>query len=398
MLRGLLICPDTELSEALVLALEETKQVALVKEVDRYPADLELMRIVMAHAPQVLFASAESLTKLYEIVKSVEANAQGIQVVAIGRNCEPTLLLELMRAGIREFLPLPFERETVFQALTRVEEMIDKNPPQLSITDQLYAFLPAKQGVGASTVALNTAWALGVHKDTSTLLMDMDLTSGIQGFMLKINPIRTIVDAAQNAHSLDESLWPQLVTKKGPIGVLPSGGLNPEFRVDSTQVRYLIEFARRHHSAICVDLSGNMERYSVEIMHESKRIFMVVTPEIPTLHLAREKLKYLNSIELGDRISVVLNRNHKRAVITPEQVENLLGVPVMTCLSNDYQGVHRALQTGRCVEQGSELGRQFTAFAGAILDRATREVETPKSRRLVDYLSILPGRYSAAND
>ena len=69
-----------------------------------------------------------------------------------------------------------------------------------------------------------------------------------------------------------------------------------------------------------------------------------------------------------------------------------------SCLSNDYQGVHRALQTGRCVEQGSELGRQFTAFAGAILDRATREVETPKSRRLVDYLSILPGRYSAAND
>jgi pilus assembly protein CpaE len=372
--------------------------VALVKDVDRYPAELELMRIVMAHAPQVLFVSSESLTKLYEIVKTLEGQAKGIQVVAIGRQCEPTLLLELMRAGIREFLASPFERETVFQALTRVEEMLDKNPPQLSITDQLYAFLPAKQGVGASTVALNTAWALGSHKDTATLLMDMDLTSGIQGFMMKINPVRTIVDAAQNAHSLDESLWPQLVTKKGPIGVLPSGGLNPEFRVDSTQIRYLLEFARRHYQAICVDLSGNMERYSVEIMHEAKRIFMVVTPEIPTLHLAREKLKYLGSIELGDRISVVLNRNHKRALISPEQVENLLGVPVMTCLSNDYQGVHRALQTGRCVESSSELGRQFASFANAILDRATREVETPKSRRLVDYLSILPGRYGAASD
>ncbi len=397
MLRGMLICPDMELARALTLALEETNQVVVVKEVDRYPADIELMRIVMAHAPQVVFASTESLTKLLETVKLLEQQARGVQVVAIGRSSDSSLLMELMRFGIREFIPLPFVRELVYQSLTRVEETVGKNPPQLAITDQLYTFLPAKQGVGASTVALNTAWALGSHKDTATLLMDMDLTSGILGFMLKLNPARTIVDAAQNAHNLNESLWPQLVTRKGPIEVLPTGGLNPEFRVDSTQIRYLLEFARRHHAAICVDLSGNLERYSVEIMHESKRVFMIVTPEIPTLHLAREKLKYLTSIDLGDRVSVVLNRTHKRAVISPEQVENLLGVPVMTCLSNDYQGIHRSLQSGRSVDPASELGRQFAAFATTILDKAAPAAEQ-KSRRLVDYLSILPGRYSAVSE
>ncbi len=397
MLRGILICPDMELAHALTIALEETNQVVLVKEVDRYPGDVELVRMVMAHAPQVVFASTESLTKLLETVKTLEQQARGTQVVAIGRSCDPSLLMELMRYGIREFIPAPFVRESVYQSLARVEETAGKNPLQLTITDQLYTFLPAKQGVGASTVALNTAWALGSHKDTATLLMDMDLTSGILGFMLKLNPVRTIVDAAQNAHNLDESLWPQLVTRKGPMEVLPTGGLNPEFRVDSTQIRYLLEFARRHHAAICVDVSGNLERYSVEIMHESKRVFMIVTPEIPTLHLAREKLKYLTNIDLGDRISVVLNRNHKRAVITPDQVENLLGVPVMTCLSNDYQGVHRSLQSGRSVDPSSELGRQFAAFATAILDKAAPAAE-PKSRRLVDYLSILPGRYSAVSE
>jgi pilus assembly protein CpaE len=397
MLRGLLICPDSELAQALTAALGDTNQAGVVKTLDRYACEVELMRIIMAHAPQIVFVSTESLNKLFETVKTLEKQAQGTQVVAVGRSCDPSLLMELMRYGIREFLPYPFIRESVYQSLARVDETVNKNPPNLSITDQLYAFLPAKQGVGASTVALNTAWALGSHKDTPTLLMDMDLTSGILGFMLKLNPTRTIVDAAQNAHNLDESLWPQLVTRKGPMEVLPTGGLNPEFRVDGTQIRYLLDFARRHHSAICVDLSGNLERYSVEIMHEAKRIFMVVTPEIPTLHLAREKLKYLTNIELGDRISVVLNRNHKRAVITPDQVENLLGVPVMTCLLNDYQGVHRSLQAGRAVEQSSELGRQFASFASAILDKAAHASE-PKTRRLVDYLSILPGRYSAVTD
>lgn len=397
MLRGMLICPDAELAQALTLALEETNQVVLVREADRYPGDVELMRIVMAHAPQVVFISTESLTKLFEMVKTLEQQARGTQIVAVGRSTDASLLMELMRYGIREFIPFPFSRESVFHSLTRVEESVAKNPPQFSITDQLYTFLPAKQGVGASTVALNTAWALGGIKDTSTLLLDMDLTSGILGFMLKLNPTRTIVDAAQNAHQLDDSLWPQLVSRKGPIEVLPTGGLNPDFRVDSTQIRYLLEFARRNHSAICVDLSGNLERYSIEIMHESKRVFLIVTPEIPTLHLAREKLKYLTNIDLGDRISVVLNRTHKRAVITPEQVENLLGVPVMTCLSNDYQGIHRALQSGRCVDPATDLGRQFKAFATAILDKAAPAVE-PKGRRLVDYLSILPGRYTAVSE
>ncbi len=51
-------------------------------------------------------------------------------------------------------------------------------------------------------------------------------------------------------------------------------------------------------------MSGNLERYSLEIMHESKRIFLVCTPEIPSLHLAREKYLYLKQLDLGDRVGV----------------------------------------------------------------------------------------------
>ncbi|MGC4052269.1 MAG: hypothetical protein QM757_23295 [Paludibaculum sp.] len=55
----------------------------------------------------------------------------------------------------------------------------------------------------------------------------------------------------------------------------------------------------------------------------------------------------------------MLNRGHKRSVVSPAQIEDLLGVPVMMNFSNDYQGVHRALQSGRAVDQTTELGKQF---------------------------------------
>ncbi|MBI5086127.1 MAG: hypothetical protein HZB13_16200 [Acidobacteria bacterium] len=378
------------------MALSESHRVAVVRDLDRYPSELEFMRFVRAHAPHVLFLSTESLPKAMELVKVVEKETPGLQVVAVSRTTDPSLLLDLMRMGIREFLSLPFALQTVAETLERVEESARKRPSVVGATDQMYSFLPSKQGVGASTVALNAAVSLSQHPGMEVLLIDMDLTSGILGFMLKLNNAHSVVEAAENAHQLDETLWPQLVTRVKEMDVLHSGRLNPDFRIESSQIRHLLEFARRHYQAICVDLSGNLERYSLEIMHESKRIFLVVTPEIPSLHLAREKYNFLCNLELGDRVSVLLNRAHKRSLVTPEQIEDLLGVPVMMSFANDYQGVHRALQNGRAVDPNTELGRQFAGLGNNILEKKLPEMDTRK--RFVEYFSILPARYTVADD
>jgi pilus assembly protein CpaE len=141
-----------------------------------------------------------------------------------------------------------------------------------------------------------------------------------------------------------------------------------------------------------VDLSGNMEKHSLEIMQESKRVFLVCTPEIPSLHLAREKFSYLKSMDLDDRVAILLNRCQKRATITASQIEELLGAPVTMALPNDYQGVHRALTIGKQVDPTSELGRQFTHLAHVMAERKINVVEQKK--RLVEYFSLLPGRVS----
>ncbi len=81
------------------------------------------------------------------------------------------------------------------------------------------------------------------------------------------------MDAAEHADHLDEVLWPRLVHSAGNLDVLASGDVRPGFRIESGQIRYLLEFARRNYQVICVDLSGLLERFSVELMQESKRIF-----------------------------------------------------------------------------------------------------------------------------
>jgi pilus assembly protein CpaE len=393
MLRGLVICPDSELAERLQDVLTETNQVTIVRDLDHYPPIDELMRYVRAQAPQVIFLSAESQPQAIEIIKSIELEAPGLQMVAIGKDLESQVLLSIMRAGVREFLAVPFDAQVFRESIGRVAELVQKRPAVLETTEHVYTFLPSKQGVGASTVALNTAVALSRMMKNEVLLMDLDLTSGILGFMLKLGVGHSVVEAAENSHNLDESLWTQLVSSSGGLDVMQAGRLNPSYRIEASQIRILIDFARRHYKAICLDLSGNLERYSVETMLESKKIFLIVTPEIPSLHLAREKLAFLASLDLSDRVSVLLNRSQKRSLITNEQIESLLGVKVAMNLSNDYQGVHRALQAGRSVESATELGKQFSGLANTILDRKpVREADSKK--RLVDYLGILPGRFA----
>jgi len=63
MLRGIIICPDADLSERLESLLTEIGIVSVTRTLDRYPNSLELIRFLRAHAPQVIFISTESTTK-----------------------------------------------------------------------------------------------------------------------------------------------------------------------------------------------------------------------------------------------------------------------------------------------------------------------------------------------
>src|SRR4029077_7940506 len=103
MLRGIIICPDVDLNERLESLLNEIGIVSITRTLDRYPNSLELLRFLRAHAPQVIFVSTESTNKAVEIAREVEMNTPGLQIIDISRFCDQQILLEVMRAGIREF-------------------------------------------------------------------------------------------------------------------------------------------------------------------------------------------------------------------------------------------------------------------------------------------------------
>ena len=388
-MRSIIISPDHELGRRLTAALEATGQVEVDRTLDHYPTAIELVRTLRALATDVVFINFESLKQGLETVQFLEADGSQRQIVGFQSHIDTAVLRETMRAGVREFLTEPFEPRAVLESVNSIKTLLQQRPTVNESTNQIFSFLPSKAGVGASTIAANVSGALARRPNTRVLLSDFDLSSGMLRFMLKLNNEYSVPDAISRVAYIDENLWPQLVTPVAGMDVLHAGRLNPSYRIEPAQVANLLTFMRRTYQVLCFDLSGNLEKYSIELMQESKRILLVCTAEIPALHLAREKLAFLRDMGLSGRVSVVLNRMRKNPLFSRAQVEELLGQPVVRVFPNDYLAVNHAVEEGKLLYAGTELGQSFAEFAAQLMDQPDVKQAAAK-RRFLDFFRPAP--------
>lgn len=390
MLRTIIIGPDVGVAEQLgqsLIAFEGSVQ--LCRVVDRYPDTLELSRILRAHAPELVFLSFESISQAVATVRFLETQSVGLQIVAFHTVCDATHLRESMRAGVREFLTAPFDNDSLSDALRSANTLLQKKPPVYESTSQIVSFLPSKAGVGCTTLAMNISAAMVRGKEGSLLLTDLDLNSGMLRFLLKLSNEYSLVDAVESHANMDEAIWPQLITSRFGMDVLHAGRVNPNVRVEPTQVHGLIQFMRRNYEALVFDLSGNLERYSIEVMQESRRVFLVCTPEIPSLHLAREKMGFLKTLGLDTKVSLLLNRVPKKSPFSAAQVEELVGTKVAASFSNDYFAVSRATTAGQPLDAQSAIGQQCAAFATNLGERRPPTTSGEKrSKKFLEFFNV----------
>jgi len=390
--RSIIISPDQPLSGKLAAALEATGHVFIAKNSEAYPTPIDLVRLLRAHAAEILFLSFESTEKALEIVRQVETEAGQVQIVGFHREMDAVVLRDSMRAGVREFLADPFDRPSVMESLSHVKTLLDRRPVTYSVTEQIFSFLPSKAGVGTSTIAAHVGAALARRPNTHVLLSDFDMNSGMLRFMLKLSNEFSVMDAVEHSLAMDSNKWPQLVTDVDGMDVLHAGRLNPNMRIEEPQIRGLVAFMRRNYQALCFDLSGNLEKYSIELMRESKRILLVCTPEIPSLHLAREKVSFLRQLDLENRISVVLNRVDKSPRFSTAQVEEMLELPVIRVFPNDYRAICRSVETAKLLSKTSELGKAFAQFADTLMGQPAERPSkwANKGTKFLEFVAELP--------
>ncbi len=394
MLRAFIIAPDPALRSGLEERINETGHVLVLRSLDRYPAIEEVERLHRAHSPHVVFLDIASDPEMVGAAAQLQKSLPGIQVVALNSQCDPAMLMKLMHAGVRELLFAPFAKELYLECVARLTSVARETSPAKDTTNLVFAFLPAKAGSGCSTLAMNTAVAMARSIENKVLLADLDVNCGIARFLLKLSNAFSIQDALERAGEIDDDMWNEIVCAAGPLDVLASGPIQRAFFPATGAVRRLVEAGRKRYQAVCFDLSGNLEDYSIEVLQECRRILLVVQPELAAVYLAREKVRFLRTLDLEDRVSVVLNRWHRSAPLSMADMESVIGLPVDFTVNESTDPIYKALLAGSAVDAGSDLGKELAKLAVALSVPAKEKSEVTPKRRMVEYFSLLPARYT----
>jgi pilus assembly protein CpaE len=301
------------------------------------------------------------------------------------------LLLEAIRAGVRECLFFPFEQAALRQSVARLREVANEEPQAPASVGRLYAFVPAKPGCGASTVAVNTALSLTRKKEAKVLLADLDLDHGTCQFLLKQRSSHCVFDALDRIAELD-TVWSSITTPSGGLDVLGSTLAQERPPAEPARVRALIEFVRKLYGIVLVDTAGAIDAVTLEILKQAERIVLVCQSDLTSAFLAKEKLRLLRSFELEERVTVVLNRWRKGASLRISDFEAMLGLPVELTLADAPEEMHQAVLSGAGISPYTSLGRELSQFAQLFSKTTSGPAE--KRIRKIDYFALVPARFS----
>ncbi|MEP6534389.1 MAG: hypothetical protein ABJF23_03675 [Bryobacteraceae bacterium] len=218
--------------------------------------------------------------------------------------------------------------------------------------------------------------------------MDCDLAAGAIKFLLKLGNSASLVDAIRLAGSLDEELWTQFIGRWDELDVLHAGDLNPPSAIDLDSLQRVLSVARSQYEVICVDLASRLDPFSLDLIRESRRVFVVTTPELVPLHLAGKRIAALQELGLGDRVSLLLNRKGgKWRELPDDKVVQSVGMPVAFSFSNDYRSVKKSIIAGSPVAQDSKLGQGILNLARTLAPHLEPK-SPPKQHKFLEFFSV----------
>ncbi len=362
MFSAILFFKDEGVSAAMENLAIESKQVSFQKTLNHYPQSFELVKILNAYIPDLIFLDMSNWESALATAKDIRAQAPHVALIGFGAGWSSGKEEECESVGVTELLISPV-------TLKKFEAGVERAVQKVRGADQenLLAFLPAKAGSGASTVALNVAGYLSAAPlSKKTLLIDGDLHSGLISVALGIRHPYSVLDALEKSSQLDYSCWMKYVVSGGKLDALVSDRTKRETLPSWTSYHHLLDFAASRYDQILVDLPEVVNDATVEIVRRAKRVFVVCTPEQASLTLAPQRCSELERRGISpDKICLLINRWH-RGEPSAKEVESQLKRHVSGVFGNDYPAVRKAAGGFTFVSQDSKLGQSFVAFARAL--------------------------------
>jgi pilus assembly protein CpaE len=331
-------------------------------------------------------------------IHSLMARNKAAKVFLTSTNPDPSVLMQAIRIGAKEFFPQPLDVDELRGALERL------NIGQSARLGEVFTVMGCKGGVGTTCVAVNLAVALKRLKQSATVaLVDMNLVFGEIPLFLNFKPRYTWGEVAKHINRMDDVfLNDNLFEHSTGIHVLPSPSMwkNSDEATPPIFMR-ILSHMRRLFDFIIIDAGHSFSDMSMKTLENSNHVFLVSLLSLPCLTNTSKLLGAFDSWGYPQPCNthVIINRYLHDSDITLEDCEQTLNKKVAWKFPNDYSLTMSAINQGRAlfeVNEKAALTKSFFSFAQeCISSNPVRAGEQKKNvANLPIWKTLFRGAYS----
>jgi pilus assembly protein CpaE len=336
-----------------------------------------LKRIGTEEMPDVLIIEIEdeSEGEIELIEKVLKSNMGKLTPYIIYESCSSETMRRLMKVGVKDFLPLPFQSQEFLLSLMDVMSEKREKVETASKSGGVVAFLDVKGGGGASTLAMNVAHTLATKFEAKTALIDFDIQFGTSALSLDLNPSSTIMDALADVDRIDPVFLKALMAKhKSGLDVLPSpADIEPIDGITVEGVKHLLESMSDNYEFIVLDVPRVFTDWMVAVLKLADPLMLVVHHDLDSVRDAKVILNTLPTMGVSiSKVEVVNNRAMTTLEETTiQQLKKTLKKEKVHRVRNDYKTAIHARESGLPlieVSKHSDMTADIIKLAGYVAE------------------------------
>ena len=278
--------------------------------------------------------------KALELVSRLCNESPDCSVLVVSSSNDGDLILQAMRAGVKEFLTKPVRIQDLMAAFGRISERGSGRGDGKARPSQIIAVAGANGGVGTTSIAVNLACALAQDECNTVALVDLDLCLGDADVFLDTIPDYTLMDVAQNVTRLDFSLLKRSLTKHSSgLFLLPRPvQLEDVSAISAEDIRRVLGLLKATFTHLVLDLSKSYSAIDLVALKMADHILLLTQLDLPCLRNVVRLMESFNEKEMAEKVKVVVNRvGFDQSHITTKKAKDTIGHDIYWQLPNDHR-------------------------------------------------------------